>query len=243
MSTKPILVARTRFPGDAFARAEELFDVRINGGPAARRLPARRACRRRRHLELRRARSTTSCSTPCRRCVPSGTRASASTPSTATRWIAAASRSASRAVRTPTPSPTTRSALLLAVRHNVVAGDRFIREGQWGRRGTEEPEGRDITGTTARHRRPRQHRPRRRPPGRGVRHARRGLEPHAAAREPASSTWRSTTCSRSPTTSASTARWLPRRAGLIGARELAPAPADRDPDQHRPRARSSTPKR
>ena len=39
-------------------------------------------------------------------------------------------------------------ALLLALRHQVVAGDRYIREGHWGRRGAEEPQGLDIAGTT-----------------------------------------------------------------------------------------------
>jgi glyoxylate reductase len=34
------------------------------------------------------------------------------------------------------------------VRHQVVAGDRFVREGRWGGRGGEEPQGLDITGTT-----------------------------------------------------------------------------------------------
>jgi phosphoglycerate dehydrogenase-like enzyme len=39
-------------------------------------------------------------------------------------------------------------ALLLAVRHQVAAGDRYIRDGRWGGRGGAEPQGLDITGTT-----------------------------------------------------------------------------------------------
>ena len=147
MSTKPVLVARTRFPGDAFARAEALFDVRINGGPL------RDACLRGEHADAaaiwsfgERVDDELLDALPALRavgnegvgfdtidrdaldrrgivlCIPRGQNADAV---------------ADHAL-----------ALLLAVRHNVVAGDRFIREGKWGRRGTEEPEGRDITGTT-----------------------------------------------------------------------------------------------
>ena len=80
--------------------------------------------------------------------------------------------------------------LLLAVRHNIVAGDRFIRDGRWGGRGAARSrQGARHHRHDARRRRPRQHRPGRGASRRGVRHARR--RPGTARRgpEPASSRW------------------------------------------------------
>ena len=144
---KPILVSRMRFPGDAFARVEALFDVRITNGPL------RAACVRGEHadaaaiwsfgervddelldaLPLLRAVGnegvgfdTVDRDELARRgialCIPRGQNADAV---------------ADHAL-----------ALLLAVRHQVVAGDRFIRDGRWGGRGAQEPRGCDITGST-----------------------------------------------------------------------------------------------
>ena len=79
--------------------------------------------------------------------------------------------------------------LLLAVRHNIVAGDRFVRDGRWGaprERGAGRPH---ADRHDARGDRPRQHRPGRGAARRGVPDAGRGLEPDAAARRPASSRW------------------------------------------------------
>ena len=145
--TKPILVARTRFPGDAFQRAEELFDVRILDGPV------RPACVRGEHADAAAIWSfgeriddelldalpnlravgnegvgfdTIDLQALERRgialCIPRGQNANAV---------------ADHAL-----------GLLLAVRHQIVVGDRFIRDGRWGARGTQEPVGSDITGTT-----------------------------------------------------------------------------------------------
>ena len=102
------------------------------GRPRARRLRARRARRRGRHLELRRARSTTSCSTRCPRLRAVGNEGVGFD----TIDVAALER---RGIALCIPRGQNADAvadhalgLLLAVRHNVVAGDRFIREGQWG---------------------------------------------------------------------------------------------------------------
>jgi glyoxylate reductase len=144
---KPVLVTRARFPGDAFARAEALFDVRIHGGLL------RDACLRGEHADAaaiwsfgERVDDELLDALPALRavgnegvgfdtidraaldrrgivlCIPRGQNADAV---------------ADHAL-----------ALLLAVRHQVAAGDRFIRAGQWGGRGTHEPQGLDITGTT-----------------------------------------------------------------------------------------------
>jgi glyoxylate reductase len=147
VSTKPVLVSRARFPGDAFARAEALFDVRIHGGPL------RDACLRGEHADAaaiwsfgERVDDELLDALPVLRavgnegvgfdtidraaldrrgivlCIPRGQNADAV---------------ADHAL-----------ALLLAVRHQVAAGDRFIRAGKWGGRGTHEPQGLDVTGTT-----------------------------------------------------------------------------------------------
>lgn len=144
---KPILVSRARFPGPAFERAEELFDIRITDGPL------RAACVRGEHADAAAIWSfgehvddelldalpalravgnegvgfdTIDRDALDRRgivlCIPRGQNADAV---------------ADHAL-----------ALLLAVRHQVVAGDRFIRDGRWGGRGAAEPQGLDITGTT-----------------------------------------------------------------------------------------------
>ncbi len=144
---KPVLVSRIRFPGDAFARVEALFDVRIVDGPV------REACLRGEHADAAAIWSfservddelldalpnlravgnegvgfdTIDLDALDRRgivlCIPRGQNADAV---------------ADHAL-----------ALLLAVRHQVVAGDRYIREGRWGGRGAEEPRGLDITGST-----------------------------------------------------------------------------------------------
>ena len=145
--SRPVLVSRTRFPGDAFARAEALFDVRITDGPL------RDACIRGEHADAAAIWSfgeriddelldalpnlravgnegvgfdTVDVAALDRRgialCIPRGQNAAAV---------------ADHAL-----------ALLLALRHQVVAGDRYIREGHWGQRGAEEPQGLDIAGTT-----------------------------------------------------------------------------------------------
>lgn len=147
MSDKPVLVSRTRFPGDSFARAEALFDVRITDGPL------REACLRGEHADAAAIWSfgervddelldalpalravgnegvgfdTIEVSALDRRgielCIPRGQNADAV---------------ADHAI-----------ALLLALRHQVVAGDRYVRDGRWGRRGSEEPQGLDIAGST-----------------------------------------------------------------------------------------------
>ncbi len=144
---KPILVCRTRFPGDAFARAEALFDVRIANEPL------RPACIRGDHADAAAIWSfgeqvndelldslpnlravgnegvgfdTIDVAALERRgialCIPRGQNADAV---------------ADHAI-----------ALLLALRHQVVAGDRYIRDGRWGQRGAEEPQGLDIAGST-----------------------------------------------------------------------------------------------
>jgi phosphoglycerate dehydrogenase-like enzyme len=143
---KPILVSRTRFPGAAFERAEALFDVRTTDGPL------RAACVRGEHADAaaiwsfgERVDDELLDALPALRavgnqgvgfdtidrdaldrrgivlCIPRGQNADAV---------------ADHAL-----------ALLLAVRHQVVAGDRFIREGRWGGRGGAEPQGVDITGS------------------------------------------------------------------------------------------------
>ncbi len=147
MTDQPILVSRIRFPGDAFARAEALFDVRVTDGPL------RDACLRGEHADAaaiwsfgERVDDELLDALPALRavgnegvgfdtidrgaldrrgialCIPRGQNADAV---------------ADHAL-----------ALLLAVRHQVVAGDRYIRAGKWGARGAEEPRGLDVTGTT-----------------------------------------------------------------------------------------------
>jgi len=145
--TKPILVCRTRFPGDAFLRAEEHFDVRILEGFV------RPACLRGEHADAaaiwsfgERIDDELLDALPNLRAVGN------EGVGFDTIDVAALER---RGVELCIPRGQNADAvadhalgLLLAVRHNIVAGDRFIREGRWGARGSEEPSGRSITGTT-----------------------------------------------------------------------------------------------
>jgi glyoxylate reductase len=145
--TKPILVCRTRFPGDAFRRAEEQFDVRILEGFV------RPACLRGEHADAaaiwsfgERIDDELLDALPNLRAVGN------EGVGFDTIDVAALER---RGVELCIPRGQNADAvadhalgLLLAVRHNIVAGDRFIREGRWGARGSEEPSGRSITGTT-----------------------------------------------------------------------------------------------
>lgn len=145
--TKPVLVVRTRFPGDAFLRAEELFDVRNHGGPL------RDACLRGEHADAaaiwsfgERVDDELLDSLPHLRAVGN------EGVGFDTIDVAALER---RGVALCIPRGQNAAAvanhaigLLLAVRHRIVDGDRHIRDGLWGTRGSEEPEGRDLTGTT-----------------------------------------------------------------------------------------------
>ena len=145
--TKPILVARTRFPGDAFLRAEELFDVRILDGLV------RPACVAGEHADAaaiwsfgERIDDELLDALPHLRAVGN------EGVGYDTIDVAALER---RGVALCIPRGQNADAvadhalgLLLAVRHNIVAGDRFVRDGRWGARGSEEPAGRTMTGTT-----------------------------------------------------------------------------------------------
>lgn len=145
--TKPILVARTRFPGDAFRRAEELFEVRILHGFV------RPACLAGEHADAaaiwsfgERIDDELLDALPQLRAVGN------EGVGFDTIDVAALER---RGVALCIPRGQNADAvadhalgLLLAVRHNIVAGDRFVRGGRWGARGTEEPAGRTLTGTT-----------------------------------------------------------------------------------------------
>jgi glyoxylate reductase len=147
VSSKPILVSRTRFPGDAFARAEALFHVRITDGPL------RAACVRGEHSDAaaiwsfgERVDDELLDALPNLRAVGNAG------VGFDTIDVAALER---RGIALCIPRGQNADAvadhalaLLLAVRHQVVAGDRYIRDGHWGGRGAEEPQGLDITGST-----------------------------------------------------------------------------------------------
>ena len=144
---KPILVSRTRFPGAAFARAEALFEVRITDGPL------RDACLRGEHADAaaiwsfgERVNDELLDALPNLRAVGN------EGVGFDTIDVAALER---RGIALCIPRGHNADAvadhaiaLLLALRHQVVAGDRYVREGRWGRRGSEEPQGLDIAGTT-----------------------------------------------------------------------------------------------
>jgi glyoxylate reductase len=144
---KPILVSRTRFPGAAFARAEALFDVRITDGPL------REACLRGEHADAaaiwsfgERVNDELLDALPNLRAVGNEGVGFDTIDVTALerRGIALCIPRGQNADAVADHA----IALLLALRHQVVAGDRYVREGRWGRRGSEEPQGLDIAGTT-----------------------------------------------------------------------------------------------
>jgi glyoxylate reductase len=144
---KPILVSRMRFPGAAFARAEALFDVRITDGPL------REACMRGEHAAAaaiwsfgERVNDELLDALPNLRAVGN------EGVGFDTIDVAALER---RGIALCIPRGQNADAvadhaiaLLLALRHQVVAGDRYVREGRWGQRGSEEPQGLDIAGST-----------------------------------------------------------------------------------------------
>ena len=145
--TKPILVARTRFPGDAFLRAEELFDVRILNDLV------RPACIAGEHADAdaiwsfgERIDDELLDALPRLRAVGNEGVGfdTIDVPALERRGVALCIPRGQNADAVADHA----LGLLLAVRHNIVAGDRFVREGRWGARGSEEPAGRTITGTT-----------------------------------------------------------------------------------------------
>ena len=147
MTSRPILIARARFPGDAFARAEALFDVRISGGPL------RDACLRGEYADAaaiwrfgERVDAELLDALPALRAVGNEGVGFDTIDREALdrRGIVLCIPRSQNADAVADHA----MALLLAVRHQVVAGDRFVREGRWGGRGTEEPQGLDITGST-----------------------------------------------------------------------------------------------
>ncbi len=144
---KPILVCRTRFPGDSFERAEALFDVRITDGPM------RDACLRGEHGAAaaiwsfgERVDDELLDALPNLRAVGNAGVGfdTVDVPALDRRGIALCIPRGQNADAVADHA----IALLLALRHQVVAGDRYIRDGRWGRRGSEEPQGLDIAGTT-----------------------------------------------------------------------------------------------
>ncbi len=217
---KPILVSRTRFPGAAFARAEALFDVRITDGPL------REACLRGEHADAaaiwsfgERVNDELLDALPNLRAVGN------EGVGFDTIDVAALER---RGIALCIPRGQNADAvadhaiaLLLALRHQVVAGDRYIREGRWGRRGSRGAAGPRHHGHHDRHRRPRQHRPRGRPAG--PRRSACASSAGTARRgpRPVSSSCRSTTCCSASDHVTLHCALADTTRGLLGARELA----------------------
>ncbi len=147
MTARPVLVSRIRFPGLAFERAEHLFDVRVLDASV------RDACLRGEHPDAAAIWTSSEVVDDALLDVLPHLRAVGNQGVGVDTVDTAALERRGVALCRPTGANADAVAdhvfgLLLAVSHQIAAGDRFIREGRWAARGEAEPMGWDVTGRT-----------------------------------------------------------------------------------------------